>query len=364
MEVPSIFLNRILSAAAKKGASSLHLSVGSVPILRVDGRLLPIENENILTSDTLNKVITSFLGNKELAQLNKNKEIVIIKTFAGNFRFRVNIFYQKDLLSLSFNYIPATIRSWEDLKLPYSFKENINLDSGLLIVAGPNDSGKTSTIATLIEEINKNKKKYIITLENPIEYLFVNKKSIIEQRQIGRDVDSYITGLRHCLEEDVDLVYIDEITARATIVEGQVGGRGDEFDLAIPLILELAAGNCLVILEINAANSVRVIEKVLNAAKTKISSEAARFSLADILIGIITQRLIPSLGGGLSLATEVLLVNSAVKSLIREGKIYQLESIIQTSKEEGMISMKRSIEELIKSGKVQPKEGKRLKLDI
>lgn len=350
MEVPSIFLNRILAEAAKKGASSLHLSVGSQPVARIDDKLVPMEKENILTSEMLGKIIDSFIGEDESRELKEEKEIVVVRTFAGDFRFRVNIFYQKDLPSLSFNYIPTVIRSLKDLKLPSLFKEKINLNSGLLIIAGSNDSGKTSTGAAFIEEINKNEKKYIITLENPIEYLFINKKSLIEQRQVGQDVKSYVAGLKHCLDEDVDLVYIDEIKK--------------EFESAIPFILQLAAGNSLVILEINAANSVRVIEKILDAAKTKVSPEAARFSLADVLVGIITQKLIPRLGGGLALANEILVVNSAIKSLIREGKIYQIESIIQTSREEGMVSMEKSLEELVKRGEIQGEEVKKIKLNV
>lgn len=349
MEVPSIFLNKILAEAAKKGASSLHLSVGSPPIARINDKLVPVENENILTSEALNKIVESFTEEGEMKRLKEDKEIVVVKTFGGNFRFRANIFYQKDLISLSFNYIPMAVRNLNDLELPSQFKEKINLDSGLLVVAGANDSGKTSTVSAFIEEINKNEKKYIITLENPVEYLFINKKSVIEQRQIGRDVKSYVAGLKHCLEEDVDLVYIDEIKK--------------EFDEVIPLILQLASGNSLVILEMNAANSIRVIEKILDSAKTRISSEAARFSLADVLVGIITQKLIPRLGGGLIMAKEILLVNSAIKSLIREGKIYQIESIIQTYREEGMISMGKSIEELIRRGDVQPAEAKKIKLN-
>lgn len=350
MEVPSIFLNRILAEAAKKGASSLHFSVGSQPVARIDDKLIPMEKEGILTSELLGKIIDSFISEEEAKKLKEEKEIVVVKTFAGDFRFRVNIFYQKNLPTLSFNYIPTVIRSLEDLKLPAALKEKINLNSGLLIVAGPNDSGKTGTAAAFIEDINKKENKYIITLEDPIEYLFINKKSLIEQRQIGRDVNSYAAGLKHCLDEDVDLVFIDEIKK--------------EFTAALPLILQLAAGNSLVVLEMNAANSIRVIEKILDAAKQTISPEAARFSLADVLIGIVTQKLIPRLGGGLVLASEILIVNPAIKSLIREGKIYQIESIIQTSREEGMISLEKAVEELVRKGEVSPEEVRKIKLNI
>ncbi|MDD5031958.1 MAG: ATPase, T2SS/T4P/T4SS family [Patescibacteria group bacterium] len=350
MEVPSIFLNRILAEAVKKGASSLHFSVGSQPVVRVDDKLILMEKESILTSEWLDKIIESFVSEEEAKKFKEEKEVVVVKTFGGDFRFRVNIFYQKNLPALSFKYVPTIIRSLEDLKLPAAFKEKINLDSGLLIVAGPNNSGKTGTAASFIEDINKREKKYIITLEDPIEYLFINKKSLIEQRQIGRDVKSYVAGLKHCLDENVDLVFVDEIRK--------------EFVEALPLILQLAAGNSLVVLEINASNSIRVIEKILDAAKMTISPEAARFNLADVLVSVTVQKLIPRLGGGLVLASEILIVNSAIKSLIREGKIYQIESIIQTSREEGMISMEKAVEELAKKGDISSEEARKMKLDI
>ena len=348
MEVPSIFLNRILSEVAKQGASSLHLSVGSSPTMRVGGRLILTSQTDILSLDIIEKIIESIINEDEKKQLIENKEFVVVKVFAGNFRFRTNIFYQKGLPSLSFHYIPTELRSLDDLKIFSSFREILNLDSGLIIIAGVGDSGKTSTSATFIEEVNQTSKKYIITLEDPVEYLFVNKKSIIEQQQVGQDIKTYVDGLKHCLVEDADLVYIDEIKK--------------DFSSVWPFILELASGNCLVILEMNASSSVRAIEKILNAASKNISLESARFSLADALVSVISQRLISGRKGQ-ALAAEVLMVTSAVKALIREGKIYQLESTIQNSREEGMISLKKSIEGLVAESKISQDEVNRLNLD-
>ncbi|MBD3247830.1 hypothetical protein GF382_00900, partial [Candidatus Falkowbacteria bacterium] len=242
------------------------------------------------------------------------------------------------------------IRDLKELGLPEIFKKNISSNSGLLIVGGPSDSGRTSTIASIIEKINKEEKKFGITLEKPIERFFVNKQSIIDQRQIGVDVNNYVDGLKHCLEEDVDFVYIDEIR--------------EDFDKALPLILELASGNCLVIIEINGESSIRVLERILNTDCKNFSRESMRYLLADVLLGVIVQRLIPNQSGELSLAMEVLMSNFAIKSLIREGKIYQLESVIQNSAEEGTISMGKSIKELIMSGKVDPGEVENLNLEI
>lgn len=338
MEVPSIFLNRVLVEAAKKNAAYLHLTVGNPPIMRIDNQLVAMEGESIIAGETLNKIMESFMSKDEMVEFKENKEAVLVKDLGGNFRFRINVFYQKNMPAMSIHHIPGVIKSLSDLGLPPAAQNFTNFNSGLLLIAGSHGSGKTTTAASFIEEVNKTSGKRVITLEDPIENLFVGKKSIIEQRQIGRDVKSVADGLNYCLMEDVDMVYLGEIR--------------QELPIAMPLILELSAGNCLVILEMNVDSSIKAIEKIVNSVSTEFITEAFRYNLADALMGIIVQKLLPKHGGGMVLAAELLLANSAVKSLIREGKVYQLESIMQTSRREGMISMEKSIEELIKSGEV------------
>ncbi len=332
-------MNRILAEAAKKNASSFHLSVGSLPMARINSQLVPMSGESIATSGILNKITESFLSKEEQAKLQEKREIILVKVFNGNFRFRVNIFYQKDLLALSFHYIPTAIKSLANLRLPKVLGNFINLNYGLFIIAGPYNSGKTTTAVSFIEEINNTCAKRVITIEDPIEYLFVNKKSIIEQRQVERDVKSVKDGVNYCLKEDIDLVYIGEIR--------------NDFTDAIVSILELAAGNCLVVLEINADSSIRAVEKVLASLEKNMPGQAARYFLADVLAGIIVQKLMPCRGGGMVMAAEVLLANPAIKSLIRENKIYQFTNIMQTFRGEGMISMEKAIDELVKTGDVK-----------
>jgi twitching motility protein PilT len=343
MDSPVEFFKRMLLDLAKKNASGLHLSVGSAPMLRSYGRLSEEESGEILKKDDLEKIIHSFLSEEELNTLAEKKELLFVKDFGEDFRFRVNIFYQKDSPAISLSYISQQIADLDSLSLPVNFKKNLFDATGLLIVAGPPASGKTSTIASIIEGVNKERRKYIITIEDPIEKIFVNKKSLIDQRQVGRDVNNFLDGLRHCLAEDVDVVYVDEI---------RVG-----FEQVLPHILELASGNSLVILEVNAENSIRALEKILNTSGNNLTKESVHFMLADVFYGVIAQRLIPNRENGLSLALEVLLSNFAVKSLIREGNVYQLEGIIQNSAEEGMISMEKSIKDLVLSGEVDRAEA-------
>jgi twitching motility protein PilT len=343
MESPVEFFKKLLLESAKKNASGLHLSVGSAPLFRIYGRLAGGDTKDILKKEDLEKIIHSFLSEEELASLEVKRELQIVKDFGENFRFRVNVFYQKDSPSISLAYISAEISALDNLGFPNAFTKNFLHASGLLIVAGPPASGKTSTIASLVERVNKEISHYIITVEDPIEKVFINKKSLIDQRQVGRDVNSFLDGLKHCLEEDIDMVYLDEIR--------------EDFEQALPLILELASGNTLVILEMNAENSIRALEKILNVNCRNLSKESIRFMLADVLFGVVAQKLIPNRDGGLSLALEVLLSNFAVKSLIREGNIYQLESVIQNSAEEGMLSMEKSIKDLVMSGEVDRQEA-------
>ena len=345
MEIPSIFLNRILAKTVKDKASTMILTVGSLPAFRVDNHLHIMEDESMLTVEIIEKLIGFILDADEKKLLADEKEVVVVKIFGGDFRFRVNVFYQKGLPALSFHYIPAAPKKLTDLRFPEILNNLIMCRSGLIIIAGSKFSGKTTIAASIIEEVNINKRRHIATIEDPIEYLFVNKRSIIEQRQVGRDVKSVVKGLHHCLEEDVDIVYLGEI--RKELAE------------VLPLIFELASGNSLVVLEINSNSAVHTVEKILNSFDNN-QTESARYNLADVLVGITVHKLVNRVGGGIILVSEVLLANAAVKSLIREGKIYQLESVMQTSRREGMISMDKAIEELIEAGEIKPEEAGRV----
>lgn len=343
MEIPSIFLNRILVEAAKKRAVNLHLTVGSSPVMRIDGQLAYMENEGMLTSEIIEKIIDSFSTEEERQKLNHDREITLAKTLAGSFRYKINVFYQKDLPSITFRNIQGVIKNLNDLKLPKFILELSKKNSGLFIVSGNQSSGKTSTIASIIEEINRNYGKRIIALENPIEYLFISKKSIIEQRQIGRDVISYAEGLKYCLNEDANVVYVGEMA--------------EDLKDVIPTIFELASGNALVIMEMNAENSERVLERIVASLKKTMSDEAARYLLSDVLRGILVQKLLPKIGGGVVLAYEMMIMNGPIMALIRESKIYQIENIINTSRKEGMISMEKCVEELVKNGEVKSEDN-------
>lgn len=338
MEVVSIFLNRVLLAGKKKRATSLHLSVDCVPVVRISNRLEELEGETSVDGDLITGIIKSILHDDELAMLNEKKEVTLAKDLAGDLRFRINIFKQKASYSISFFYIDKKIKTAKELNLPKVISLIVEQKAGLLVVAGPYGSGKTTTCSALVEEVNNNIGGHIVTIEEPLESIFVRKKSLIEQRQVGRDVRTAEEALAHCLRDDVDFVYLGEIEKN--------------FNHAFPLVTELSSGNSFVLMEINASNSVQVVEKLVNALESKYNTEAARFILADVLTAIVVQKSFFKKPVGKLIAYEVMLNTPPAQSLIREGRFFQLDNIIQTSQKEGMISMNRSIENLLDSGEI------------
>ncbi len=342
MEVYTILFNRLLSESAKQQASDLHLSVGSIPIIRKDGRLIQLEGEKIIEQEVLVNITNSFLDEREKKVLEEKRELTTVKILGGKFRFKINIYYQRKLLAVSLRLISEASRDLPSLNLPAIVANFTKLASGLIIISGPYGGGKTTTIGALIENINNQQKKRVLTLGKSIEVLFVSKQSIIEQREIGVDVASFVQGLQYAQHEDIDVLAVSNL--------------GDELNEAVPLLLEIASSNCLVFMELNADNVIRVIEKILGCFPTN-KIEASRSLLADVLNGIIAQKLLPKVGGGMAPAVEIVTVTSAVRSVIREGKIQQLQTVMQTSADAGMVSMDKALATLVQGGQVTQEDA-------
>ena len=234
--------------------------------------------------------------------------------------------------------LAEAVRDFNALHLPPAVAELPSLANGLVIVAGVYGSGKTTTLGAIIEQVNQRQKKRILTLENTIEIVFTNQQSIVEQREIGKDVPSLAAGLRYCQNEDIDIV--------------MVADTRDESAEAMSLILELAASNSLVLLEMHADSAQRALEKILDAFPQSPAVCGARTLLADVLEAVVVQRLLPKNGGGQVMAWEILLGTPAIRSVLRTGKLEQLESVIQTSGGEGMVSMTTSLVRLVQGGQI------------
>jgi len=328
-------LNRIFVVAAKRRASGIHLSVNAYPTLRIDEELFELKDEPILAKDFLEKFAEENLDESQKKELAANRGIVFAKEFDGKFRFKVNLFYQKNFLAASLRLIPQAIPLLVNLGLPKIIYSLADKKSGLIIIAGPYGSGRTTTAAALIEQINKDRKENILTVESPVEYIFTNKESLIEQREVGRDVNSFAEALEYCQGTDVDVVAVGVNNERRSV----------------PLILDLASSGKMVIFQTDTISVVQTVEEILNIFSGEERS-SAQSMLAAGLLAVVAQRLVPKIGGGLVLAAEVLIANEAVRSLIKEGRFKQITTIMQSSRAEGMSTLDQSLADLVRSGEV------------
>lgn len=325
----------LMVLAAQQGASDLHLGVGKHPTVRIDGNLVPISNEAILTPEMTAGLIGALLTEEQQDKLINEREIDFAFAFENKIRFRVNVYFQKGYLSAALRLIPVHIRTIEELGLPSILHEFTKYQQGFFLVVGPAGHGKTTTLAALIDEINHKRMEHIITIEEPIEYTFSQDRALIDQREVGSDTVSFHRGLRSILRQDPDVIMIGEM-------------RDPE---SISIALTAAETGHLVFstLHTNSASQTidRIVDSFPGAQQSQISSQ-----LATTLIGIVSERLIPRISGGRIPACEIMFANSAIKNLIREKKSYQIDLVIETSVQEGMVSLNRSLMELVRKREI------------
>ncbi len=336
-EIPALEEKReiyeLLEIACQKDASDLHLNVDYPPILRIYGNLLPLEDRPVLTPGYLEKLIYMILTEDQKKTLEKEKEIDFSLSFREKAHFRVNIFYQKGTLAASFRLIPAKIRTIEELNLPPVLHEFTKPKSGLFLVTGPTGHGKSSTLAALLDEINKNQAVHILTIEDPIEYVFEPQKALITQRELNTDTNSFSRALRAALREDPDVILVGEMRDLETMQAA----------------LTVAETGHLVYSTVHAEDVLSVPDRIISAFPANEQAQV-RIILSSVLLGVLSQRLIPKKGGGRVPVVELLIATPAVRSLIREGKTYQLPSALQTGVNEGMITIERSLKDLLNRG--------------
>lgn len=336
----TLFINKILNIALERRATDVHLVVANNPVLRIDGRLVTLTDEQLLSPDLINDLVASFLSPANLERLNKEKEITTVYTWADRARFRAKIFYQKGYLALSMRLISSLIMSPKDLGIPQTVVQSLNKTSGLVIITGPYGSGRTTTAAALLETLNRNRGMHIQTIEEPIEYLFVNNQSVIEQREVGRDVTSFNKGLETIVEDDVDAVLLSSL---------HEDGLEEK-------VLELAESGKLVLVIMDADSVISALDRFIS----NLSADRRAWGqniLSEVLLVVLAQRLLPRVGGGMALACEVLTTTPAVKSSIKENHLYQLSSIMQTSREEGMVYLDKSLWDLVRAGDIAAEEA-------
>ena len=328
-------LENLLSLVMKENASDLHIAVGRHPTIRVDGGLTPLLKEEVLTAERTRDLVSALLTPEQESALLKEKEIDFSYNFHDRARFRVNIFHQRGYLGAALRLIPAKIRTLEELRLPPIMEEFARRQQGFFLVVGPTGHGKSTTLAAMIDSINHARADHIITVEDPIEYLFASDRSIIDQREVGIDTSDFPRALKSMFREDVDVAMIGEMRDADTMATAVTAAETGH------LIFSTLHTN-------NAAQTIdRIIDTFPAAQQAQIRSQ-----LASSLIGIVSQRLIPRVAGGLIPAVEVLIANPAVRNLIRENKVHELDMVIETSSDSGMISLNRSLVDLMRKGEV------------
>ena len=334
-------LNKVLQKVIDLGGSDLHLTVGAPPVIRVDGELVFQKELGNLNNETVKEVIYGLLTEKQVKILEEEKEFDFSFAYSDLARFRVNAFHQRGYLASVMRLIPLSVPTVEELNLPRTLYQFCELPQGLVLVPGPAGQGKSTTIAALINHINEVDSSHIITIEDPIEYLYPHKKSIVDQREMNLDTRSWPIALRSALREDPDVVLVGEMRDPETIAT----------------TITIAETGHLVFASLHTNSAAQSIDRIIDVFP-EFQQSQIRVQLASILQGVISQRLIPAIGGGRVPAVELMLPTQAVRSVIREGKTHQLDNIISTSFDLGMISLERSLGDLVKIGKVEASAAK------
>ncbi len=344
--IDQLQLNDLISKAVKENASAVYFNISNYPALEIYGNLRLLKDRPILTKDFLDTIAENFLNDHQKKILEEKKELTIGYNFSENIRIVINFFYQQDSLSVNIKFIPNILKDIKDLGLPQIIDRILDLNSGLVIVCGPVGSGRSTTVLSILQYINKNQEKRIVTIEEPIEFQFINEKSIIQQREVNRDVDSVYRGLKDIIDENFDVVYVSKINASEEI----------------NLMLQVAASGKLVFVVMDSDSIASLLDKMF--ASFDISEkEWGKGLISESLKVVINQRLLSRNGGGQILASEVFTMSSSGKSIVKLGKFDQLKSLIQTSRHDNMQDLESSIKILLQKGLVKPEEAKKYLFD-
>ena len=326
-------IENLLEECVKRNASDLHLQVGLPPILRIDGRLIAIGGLPILSPENVESLVFTTLDKDQQEILLKDKEFDYSFAYGELARFRVNAFHERGNLAAAFRLIPTEIRSVADLGLPGVIESFADYPRGLVLVTGPTGSGKSTTLAALVDKINKEKSAHIITIEDPIEFTHKSRRSVVAQREVHYDTYSFSAALRSVLREDPDVVLIGEMRDLETISAA----------------ITIAETGHLVFATLHTNSAAQSIDRMIDVFPAHQQPQV-RSQLSNILMAICSQRLIPAIAGGRVATAEILVANAAVRSLIREGKTHQLDTVIQTGAEQGMQTMDRTLVKMVQAG--------------
>lgn len=328
-------IKELLQLTIDRNASDLHIIAGIPPFLRIEGQLMPIPNEPTLTQEVIVKYAKEVLTTEQLEKFAVNKELDFSLPFSEKGRFRVNAYTQKRTSALAFRLIPIEIPDIKTLGLPKILHTFSSLRQGFILVTGPTGHGKSTTLAAVLNEINQTRSEHILTIEDPIEFVFKPDKSIISQREMGMDSHSWNTALRSALREDPDVVLVGEMRDYETMSSA----------------LTVAETGHLVFASLHTNSAAQTVDRVVDVFPDEQQPQV-RLQLSNVIEAVFSMRLVPSNEGRRVVAYEVMLGTSAIKTAIREGKTHQIDNILQTSTEIGMNTLEMSLATLVKSGKI------------
>ncbi len=328
-------IKNLLKVVAQENASDLHLVVGRYPTIRLDGKLYPLTQESVLTAEDTKALSDIIMTEENKKRLLRDGQADFSYNFEDKARFRTNVFFQKGNISVAMRLITSRIKTLEELNIPTVLYNFTHHTQGLLLVTGPVGHGKSTTLAALIDYINHNEDKHIITIEDPIEYVYEQDRCIINQREVGEDAHSFGDALRAVFREDANVVLIGEMRDLETISTAMTAAETGH----------------LIFATLHTNDSSQTIDRIIDIFPAHQQNQI-RLQLASVLLGVVSQRLIPKIGGGRMPAVEIMIKNSAVENLIRENKTYQIDSVIETNLKEGMISLDKAMANLVQQGLV------------
>ncbi len=333
-------LTGLIDQLVAQGGSDLHCGEGVVPTIRVSGTLTQLVSEPALTREDMLGFLTEMLVPERKEAFLKTQEADFSYAYGDKARFRGNAYFERGHIGIALRLIPRVIRTMQELNLPPALEGFATRKQGFFLVVGPVGQGKTTTLAALIEKINLERTEHIVTIEDPIEYLFENKRSLIEQREVRVDTADFSQALRSVFRQDVNVLMIGEMRTPETIATA----------------VSAAETGHLVFSTLHTNNAAQTIDRIIDSFPPEQQGQI-RIQLSASLAGIFSQRLVPRISGGLIPAYELLIATTAVQNLIREKRTHEIQTLIETGAEEGMIDMNRSLAELVRSGEISPESA-------
>jgi twitching motility protein PilT len=337
----------LLEEVVRRRASDLHLQVGLPPMLRIDGSLIPITGFAPLDESAVETLLFAILDEDQRQILDKDKEFDFSFAFGTLGRFRVNAYHERGNLAAALRLIPNEIKTISELGVPPIVMNFASYPRGLVLVTGPTGSGKSTTLAALVDKLNSETAQHIITIEDPIEFTHKSKKSVVVQREVHYDTYSFSAALRSSLRQDPDVVLIGEMRDLETISAA----------------ITIAETGHLVLASLHTNSAAQSIDRMIDVFPPHQQSQI-RAQLANILMAICSQRLVPAIGGGRVVAAEILIANPAVRNIIREGKTHQLDAVIQTGADAGMQTMDRTLVGLVQGGAITYDDARSFAVDV